>query len=106
MHPVGGGQLFIASTTPHKPVKPCTIAGWLRSIMAKAGVDVAIWSAHSTRGASTSKAFAQGVPITTILETACWKRVGTFRRFYNRKPISEKSKFEKAVLSQLCGTWL
>ena len=66
----------------------------------RAGTDTEIWTAHSTRGASTSKVAHMGISVQFILEIACWKKVGTFRRFY-RKPVienSEKSVFAKNVL--------
>ena len=66
--------------------------------MGKAGIDTGIWKPHSTRGASTSKAHAQGVSVKEILDSANWTNVGTFQRFY-RRPIEGKSDvFSKTVL--------
>ena len=89
----------MSSAVPYKPVKANTIVGWLKKVLARSGVDTTIWSAHSTRGASTSKQ-SGGVSVSTILSTACWKRVGTFRKFYIRPLQNEDRKsFARTVLS-------
>lgn len=80
----GSRPLFISVRRPFRPVKPCTIGRWLRTIMQKAGVDTSIFSAHSTRGASSSKARAAGVSVADILRTASWASESTFCRFYYR----------------------
>ena len=54
-------QLFIAVIKPHKPVLSCSIARWIKEVLRKSGVDVSQFSAHSTRGTSTSKAAAAGI---------------------------------------------
>ena len=48
--------LFISVRKPHKPVNPATIDHWLKNIMKSAGIDTNTFTAHSTRGAATSKA--------------------------------------------------
>ena len=58
---------------------------------------MSVYSAHSTRGASTSAA-ASKVPVDTILRTAGWKKECTFWKFY-KKPITNDSSFSKAILS-------
>ena len=100
LRPAEGSSLFLASVSPFKPVKSSTIAGWIKTILLRAGIDTSVWSAHSTRGASTSKASNLGVSIQTILETGCWKGVGTFKKFYKKPVLPETSKkeFAKAVL--------
>ena len=45
---------------------------------------MAVYSAHSTKGASTSAAVAAGIPIDSVLKKANWASVTTFNRFYNR----------------------
>ena len=90
--------LFISVRKPHLPVKPCTIGKWLQRVMTDAGIDTSIFSAHSTRGASTSKARASGVSSHDILKAANWSSESTFCRFYCR-PIAA-SNFGRAVLEQ------
>jgi integrase len=89
-------QLFISVRKPHAPVKPCTIGKWLKAVMTDAGIDTNIFTAHSTRGASTSKAKALGVSSQDILKTANWSSESTFCRFY-RRPIAS-SNYGQVVL--------
>ena len=48
--------LFISIRKPFKPVKPATIGHWLKNCMKEAGTNTSVYTAHSTRGAATSKA--------------------------------------------------
>ena len=92
-------RLFLSVRKPHAPVKAATIGHWLQKLMAQAGIDVSIFSAHSTRGAATSKAKNVGVSTADILKTADWSSVSTFRRFY-QKPI-KGNEFGRKVLECL-----
>lgn len=87
---------LISVRKPHKPVKPAAIAHWLKAVMKLAGIDTDKFSAHSTRGASTSKAKQVGVSTTDILKAANWTTASTFCRFYHR-PINS-GKFGSSVL--------
>ena len=49
-------QLFVATVKPHKPVASCAIARWLKEVLKLSGIDVSIFTAHSTRSASISAA--------------------------------------------------
>ena len=90
-------SLFISIKKPFKPVKPATIGHWLKNMMKEAGIDTSLFTAHSTRGAATSKAQAVGVPMAEILKAANWSSSSTFCRFYNRPTTS--SQFGQSVLS-------
>ena len=81
----GENRLFIISRPPHGAVSRDTIARWTKEGLHKSGIDTAIFSAHSTRAASTSKA-KETVKLSTILTTAGWRGSSTFARFYD-KPI-------------------
>ncbi|CAC5410562.1 unnamed protein product [Mytilus coruscus] len=74
-------QLLNSFIKPHRPVKSCTIAHWLKRILESAGIDHDIFKPHSTRGASTSR-----VSIKQIMNTANWRSRGTFEKFYH-KPL-------------------
>ena len=79
-------QLFIS----HKsglPVARNTISRWLTEVMTLAGVDTTYFTAHSTRGASTSKAKARGANPQQIINQGDWKNVTTFERHYHREII-------------------
>ena len=77
--------LFISYCKPHKPVSSATIARWVKSMLAAAGIDITQFKAHSTRAASTSAARRLGVSTADILRSANWSRESTFERFYWRE---------------------
>ena len=51
--------------------------------MIDAGIDMSLFSPHSTRAAATSAAERMNVSISTILRTAGWTGDSTFRKFYH-----------------------
>ena len=65
--------------------------------MAAAGIDLTVFSPHSTRSASSSKA-ALKLPLATILSTVGWSKESTFARYY-RRPLVRSGLFANAVLS-------
>lgn len=82
-------KLFISFKKPHKAVTTQTLSRWIKSTLKDAGIDVSIFSAHSTRHASTSLALQQGVSIDQIRQTAGWSNnSATFARFYNRRIVN------------------
>ena len=93
-------QLLIAMVKPHKPVLSCTIARWIKSVLKGSGIDISKFSAHSTRGSSTSKAAAAGISTPEIMERAGWSQQNTFERFYHRpsQDVNRASSFGCAVL--------
>ena len=91
-------QLFIAFIKPHNPVSSATIARWLRTVLQSAGININIFKAHSTRGASASAAAGKGVTTNDILQAADWSSELVFRRFYYR-PVHNTS-FGRSVLSK------
>ncbi len=44
-------RLFLGMVAPHKPVVPCTVARWLKTMMKASGVDTSVFASHSFRGA-------------------------------------------------------
>ena len=78
-------RLFISNTKPYQAVKPSTLAKWLLSAMDKAGIDTALFKAHSVRSTSATSMLRQGLSLQQILLRAHWSETsGTFRRFYDR----------------------
>ena len=75
-------NLFLSYVKPYGPVKPCSIARWLKVILQDAGLGV--FRAHSTRGAAVTAAFAQGMSVSDILAVADWSFDSTFKKFYYR----------------------
>ena len=91
-------RLFIGVIKPHAPVTSATIARWIKLVLLYSGVDTRIFTAHSTRGASTTKASLAHVPLNTILKTAGWSGSQTFAKYY-KKPVTETGAFGLAVLN-------
>ncbi|KZS10284.1 Uncharacterized protein APZ42_025294 [Daphnia magna] len=71
-------SLLISLIEPHLPVSPSTVAHWIKRLLKDAGVNTAVFSAHSTRGADSSKASDCGVPIKDILSAGSWSSESTF----------------------------
>lgn len=90
-------KLFIITQKPHSGASKDTIARWIKTGLKLAGIDLSIFTPHSTRSASTS-AVVNRVPIDTIIKTAGWASDCTFRKFYN-KPVTNDSSFSQHVLN-------
>ena len=65
--------------------------------MKDAGIDTTIFKPHSTKGASTSAAKAFNVPVQVIMNTAEWRSVSTFDKFYDL-PVLTMNSFAVAIL--------
>lgn len=90
--------LFITYRPPHGPAAQATLARWVKEILTAAGVDTTIYTPHSVRHASVSKAASSNIPLDTILKSAGWAPgSGMFSRVYNR-PICSRTDFPRAVL--------
>ena len=94
-------SLFVSFCKPHKGVTCSSLARWTKLILAKAGIDISIYKAHSTRAASTSSALKMNVPIDTILKAAGWTNDCTFKKFYN-KPVVDDELFARTILDSAC----
>jgi len=93
-------QLLLSYIRHHTEVVPCTIARWLVELMKQSGIDTSEFRAHSTRGASTSKAKAKGLSCQEILAMANWKKESTFRRLYLREIACDSTGSFQAVVLQ------
>ena len=74
-------QLFLSFQTPHKPVKPCMIARWIKQVLEASGVDKEVFSAHTTRGAAATAAMQAGITLQQVLDRVGWSSQDTFCRF-------------------------
>ncbi|XP_043276104.1 uncharacterized protein [Venturia canescens] len=93
-------SLFLATKKPHKKVGAQTISRWIKRVMKESGVDTEVFSAHSTRHASTSVAFTKGVSLDIIRATAGWsERSQVFARYYNRPVQARATVFASSVFS-------
>jgi len=91
-------QLFISTLAPHGPISRDTLSRWIKDTLIKSGIDMSIFTPHSTRSASTSAAAKGRVPLSTILKTAGWSNANTFNNYY-KKCINGDTNFSKTLLS-------
>ena len=75
---LGGTIGFHHGQENPRPWETLCIGRWLKGTMAALGIDVSTFSAHSTRGAATSKARTTGVLTPDILKPANWFSWSTF----------------------------
>ena len=84
-----------------KAVTSCTLARWLNQVLFLSGIDISKLSAHSFRGASTSKALGAGVSLKYIIETANWASAKTFYTHYFKDVVHVKNNFADKILNYL-----
>lgn len=78
-------SLFISVRRPFKAVGSQTLSRWIKETLKDSGIDVNVFTAHSTRHAATSAAHNLGVSLDLIRRTAGWSgSSNTFYKFYNR----------------------
>jgi site-specific recombinase XerD len=95
-------KLILTSKKPHRNASPQSISRWIKATLARSGVDVSVFSAHSTRHASTSAARRAGVSVELIKRTAGWTGGSScFAKFYNLPLFGteEDKAFAEAILN-------
>ena len=90
-------QLLLSTLKPHNEVVKSTIAGWIKSVLKDAGIDTSLFSAHSTRSASTSKAMALGLSIEDILKRGNWSGKTTWQRHYHKSIDTVPALFQHTI---------
>nr|XP_034827092.1 uncharacterized protein LOC117984575 [Maniola hyperantus] len=92
--------LFISYKRPYKKLSSQRLSHWIKETLQKSGIDITIFSAHSTRHAATSRANRAGVNIDVIRSTAGWSQSSaTFAKFYNREIINDN--FARSILESV-----
>lgn len=88
-------NLFLATRSPTRPATAAMIGGWIKRLLADAGIQT---SAGSCRSAVSSLNWVENYHINDILAKANWQHEFTFKKFYlkqinnsNREIRSEKS---------------
>ena len=89
--------LFLSLSSPYKPVGVATIRRWVTKVLNDAGINIKIYTAHSTRASSTSKAQHKGLAIDEICWAAGWQNCKTFAKHYS-KNILEEDNFGDTLL--------
>ena len=94
-------QLFVTIKRPIRAISTQTYSKWIKKCLDRAGIDVSIFSAHSTRHAATSTAAKNGIDVDSIRHTAGWSdQSKVFAKFYNRPVIANNVDFAKSVLQE------
>lgn len=95
-------KLILTSVKPIHNASASTISRWIKSVLAESGIDITIFSAHSTRHASTSAANRKGLSVDLIKRTAGWSGNSlVFAKFYNRPIIEDEDNvFAETVCEQ------
>lgn len=84
---------------PFGSVSAQTLSRWIKFVLGKSGLDTSIFTAHSTRHASTSAASRKGINVDLIRKTAGWSEASNvFASFYNR-PLMSYQSFAEAILN-------
>ena len=81
--------LFIIFRKPYTRASVNTLGRWIKQTLQAAGIDTNIYTAYSTRHASTSAAARRGTALDTIRQAAGWTSTSKiFSRFYQRPLVS------------------
>ena len=81
-------KLLISYIRPRNPVTLDTVSCRVKQFLRLSGIDTSIFTGHSTRTASASKAKRVGKSLPEILKRGQWANKTTFETFYD-KPIVE-----------------
>jgi integrase len=78
-------KLILTIKKPAHNASPATIGRWIKQVLAESGIDTNVFTAHSTRHASTSAANRKGVSLDLIKKSAGWTGNSlVFAKYYNR----------------------
>lgn len=96
--PAACDSFFISFNKPYKAVTVQTVSRWIRQGLEDCGIDMTVFSAHSTRHVATSQAAKKGVSLDLIKRATGWTGEScVFANFYHR-PIVNPEDFSNAVL--------
>lgn len=96
-------KLFLSLKKPYREVSSQTLGHWIKTTLHNSGVDTSIFSAHSTRHASTASAKKLGVNIDIIRKTAGWSEAsGVFAKYYNKEIVNDQECFARSILNNNC----
>ena len=89
-------QLLLSRTESHQEIQKSSVAGWINTILGLAGLDTSLFTTHSTRSASTSKAKIKGLPTEDILKRGNWSKRSTWQEHYHQFVSSETELFQRS----------
>ena len=73
--------------------------------MSEAGINSGLFTSHSCRSASTSKAIEANIDLQTILKSANWSGDSTFKKHYLREIQQEYPPTEENLALKLLEQW-
>lgn len=92
-------KLILTLKNPIHAASSQTISHWIKHILGDCGIDTDIFSAYSSRHASTSAAFRGGANIESIRKAAGWtERSKVFSNFYNKPLVADSCDFANSLL--------
>lgn len=94
-------ELFLSTIKPFHAGSSTTISKWVKNRLRDSGIDISVFTAHSTRHASTSTAAENDLDYDTIRRTAGWSESSqVFARHYKRPIQKDGFDFTKAILKK------
>lgn len=78
-------ELILTTRKPFHPASLNTMSRWIKLGLEKAGININVYGAGSTRSASASKALQGGASIDSIIKMVGWSKQTTFTRFYSKQ---------------------
>ncbi len=91
-------QLLLSYGVTGRAAARATVRRWIYDVLVAAGIDMGIFTPHSTRSASTSAASSY-VRLATILSTAGWANPSCFQKFYKKK-VEKSCAFQESLLKR------
>ena len=95
-----GNQLILSYAYPHKPINCQSIVRYIKLYLELSGIDVTVFTAHSTRRSSTNKASNVELCLKGIEKAAGWRGSSTFRKYYNLPLIKDFG--EEILVDLIC----
>ena len=82
--------LFITTVKPDKKPSKDSISRWIKLTVSEVGINSGLFTSHSCRSVSTSKAIEANVDVQTIIKSANWSGDSMFREIQQEyTPIEE-----------------
>ena len=94
-------QLILSYAPPHDIVGSATIARYAKLFLHMSGIDVTVFTAHSTRSSSASKVESVGLGLKAIQKAAGWLNGSNFRKHY-KLPIQRN--FRSTLLEVIASS--
>ena len=94
-------NLILSWKKPHKAISSETIGRWLKKVLKKSKIDEQ-FTGHSTRHASSFKAFYKGFDVNSIKHVVGWsERSKVFSKFYNRTIKNSHENYANTICNSL-----